>query len=141
MNCYDCATDGRAELAVGTCLNCGAAVCRRHVQEGRQDVGYGSLGPRVEEATRRLRCTSCDRVLANGQQEEAPKQEKRSLADLASSTKEALAKQGAVLVERTRPAAKTSKTRQELYDEAQRRDVKGRSKMSRDELARALGHN
>ena len=31
------------------------------------------------------------------------------------------------------------KTRQELYEEARRRGLKGRSKMGRAELARALG--
>jgi hypothetical protein len=34
----------------------------------------------------------------------------------------------------------TPKTRQELYDEAKRRKLPGRSKMGRAELARALGH-
>jgi hypothetical protein len=38
-----------------------------------------------------------------------------------------------------RTGAKTPKTRQELYREAQRRNLSGRSKMRRDELARALG--
>jgi hypothetical protein len=38
-----------------------------------------------------------------------------------------------------RTGAKTPKTRQELYREAQRRNLPGRSKMRRDELARALG--
>jgi hypothetical protein len=38
------------------------------------------------------------------------------------------------------PARTSPKTRQELYREAQRRDLPGRSKMGRDELARALGH-
>jgi hypothetical protein len=33
----------------------------------------------------------------------------------------------------------TSKTRQQLYKEAQRRDISGRSKMSKAELERALG--
>ena len=36
--------------------------------------------------------------------------------------------------------AKT-KDRQELYDEAKRRNLPGRSKMGRAELARALGHD
>lgn len=66
---------------------------------------------------------------------------KRSLANLPSSTKTALGKQGAAVAQRKRSGAKTPKTRQELYDEARRRGLKGRSKMGRDELARALGHN
>jgi hypothetical protein len=66
---------------------------------------------------------------------------KRSLANLPSSTKTALGKQGAAVARRKRTGGKTPKTRQELYDEARRRGLKGRSKMGRDELARALGHN
>ena len=41
---------------------------------------------------------------------------------------------------RTREGGSSPKTRQELYDEAKRRDLPGRSKMGRDELARALRH-
>jgi hypothetical protein len=66
---------------------------------------------------------------------------KRSLAKLPSSTKSALGKQGAAVAERKRTGASTPRTRQELYEEARRRGLKGRSKMGRDELARALGHN
>jgi len=65
---------------------------------------------------------------------------KRSLANMPKSTKTALGKQGAAVAQRKRTGSSTPKTRQELYDEAQRRDLPGRSKMGRDELARALGH-
>ena len=65
---------------------------------------------------------------------------KRSLANLPKSTKTALGKQGAAVAQRKRTGASTPHTRQELYDEAKRRDIKGRSKMGRDELAKALGH-
>lgn len=146
MNCYDCAVEGRAEPALGTCSNCSAGVCRRHLQAGEQEVKLGSLGPRIEEATRRLLCTSCDRVLAN-RKPARPKttksqtSKKRSLADLADSAKSALGKQEAPAALRTRRGSDSPKTRQELYEEAQRRGVKGRSNMSRDELARALSHN
>ena len=68
-------------------------------------------------------------------------QKKRSLANMPSSTKTALGKQGAAVAQRKRTGRSTPKTRQELYDEARRRGLKGRSKMGRDELARALGHN
>ena len=37
------------------------------------------------------------------------------------------------------PAAPTPKTRAELYEIARQRDLPGRSKMGRDELARRLG--
>lgn len=36
---------------------------------------------------------------------------------------------------------KGAKTRTELYEEAKRRNIAGRSKMDRDELARALHHH
>ena len=140
MKCYDCAVEGRSKLAVGSCVNCGAGVCRRHLQVGQQDIQHVSVGPQVEEATRRLLCTSCDEVLVNRQPEHAT-QKKRSLADLASSAVSALGTQGSAVAQRTSSGTRTPKTRQELYDEAQRRGLKGRSKMDRDELARALGHN
>jgi hypothetical protein len=66
-------------------------------------------------------------------------QQKRSLANMPKSTKTALGKQGAAVAQRKRTGGATPKTRQELYDEAKRRNLRGRSKMGRDELARALG--
>jgi hypothetical protein len=67
-------------------------------------------------------------------------EKKRSLANMPKATKTALGKQGAAVAQRKRTGAKSPKTRQELYEEAKRRNLKGRSKMGRDELARALGH-
>jgi hypothetical protein len=64
---------------------------------------------------------------------------KRSLANMPKSTKTALGKQGAAVAQRKRTGSSTPRTRQELYEEAKRRNLKGRSKMGRDELARALG--
>jgi hypothetical protein len=66
--------------------------------------------------------------------------EQRSLANLPSSTRSALGKQGAAVAARKRTGSDEPRTRQELYEEAKRRDLRGRSKMGRDELARALGH-
>jgi hypothetical protein len=65
---------------------------------------------------------------------------KKSLANMPKSTKTALGKQGAAVAQRKRTGSSSPKTRQELYDEAKRRDLPGRSKMGRDELARALGN-
>ena len=65
----------------------------------------------------------------------------KSLANMPKSTKTALGKQGAAVAQRKRTGTNSPKTRQELYEEAKRRDLPGRSKMGRDELARALGHN
>ena len=65
---------------------------------------------------------------------------KKTIAQLPKSTRTALGKQGAAVAQRKRTGASGPKTRQELYEEAKRRDLPGRSKMGRDELARALGH-
>jgi L,D-peptidoglycan transpeptidase YkuD (ErfK/YbiS/YcfS/YnhG family) len=65
---------------------------------------------------------------------------KRSIANLPKKTRTALGKQGAAVAKRKRTGGASPKTRQELYEEAKRRDLPGRSKMGRAELARALGH-
>jgi hypothetical protein len=64
---------------------------------------------------------------------------KKTIAHLPSKTRTALGKQGAAVARRRRTGGSTPKTRQELYEIAKRRDLPGRSKMGRDELARALG--
>jgi hypothetical protein len=66
-------------------------------------------------------------------------QSKRSIAKMPAKTRTALGRQGAAVAQRKRTGSSTPKTRQELYDEAKRRNLAGRSKMGRDELARALG--
>jgi hypothetical protein len=65
---------------------------------------------------------------------------KKSIAHLPAKTRTALGKQGAAVAARKRSGAASPKTRAELYDEAKRRDLPGRSSMGRAELARALGH-
>jgi hypothetical protein len=65
---------------------------------------------------------------------------KRTIANLPRATRTALGKQGAAVARRKRRGGSKPKTRQELYDEARRRNLPGRSKMGRGELARALGH-
>jgi hypothetical protein len=64
---------------------------------------------------------------------------KRSIAHMPKQTRTALGKQGAAVAQRKRTGASTPKTRAELYEIAKRRDLPGRSKMGRDELARKLG--
>jgi hypothetical protein len=66
---------------------------------------------------------------------------KRSIANMPAKTRTALGQQGAAVAKRKRSGDTSPKTRQELYDEAKRRNIHGRSKMGRDELARALGHS
>ena len=68
-------------------------------------------------------------------------QKKRSIAHLPAKTRTALGKQGAAVAKRERSGGSSPKTRQELYEEAKRRNLPGRSKMGRAELARALGHD
>jgi hypothetical protein len=67
-------------------------------------------------------------------------EQKRTIAHLPASTRRALGRQGAAVARRKRTGASEPKTRQELYEEAKRKQIPGRSKMGRAELARALGH-
>jgi AcrR family transcriptional regulator len=63
---------------------------------------------------------------------------KRSIANMPKATRTALGKEAAAVAQRQRTGRSTPKTRAELYEMAKRRDLPGRSKMGRDELARAL---
>lgn len=65
--------------------------------------------------------------------------EKRSIAHMPKTTRTALGKQGAAVAQRKRTGGSSPKTRAELYEIAKKRDLPGRSKMGRDELARKLG--
>jgi hypothetical protein len=65
----------------------------------------------------------------------------RSIANMPKSTRRALGKQGAAVARRKQRGGSTPKTRAELYEEAKRRDIPGRSKMGRAELLRALGRS
>lgn len=64
----------------------------------------------------------------------------KSISKMPKKTRTALGKQGAAVAQRKRTGGSEPKTRAELYEEAKRRDLPGRSKMGRAELARALGH-
>ena len=66
--------------------------------------------------------------------------QKRSIASMPASKRSALGKQGAAVAQRKRTGGSSPKTRQELYEIAKRRNLPGRSKMGRAELARALGY-
>jgi hypothetical protein len=63
----------------------------------------------------------------------------RTIASMPKATRTALGKQGAAVAQRKRTGGATPKTRAELYEEAKRRNLPGRSKMGRAELASALG--
>jgi hypothetical protein len=75
----------------------------------------------------------------NVKKAQAGARSKRSIAKMPAKTRTALGKQGAAVAARKRTGGSTPKTRTELYEEAKRRNLPGRSKMGRDELARALG--
>jgi hypothetical protein len=64
---------------------------------------------------------------------------KKTISKLPAKTRTALGKQGAAVAQRKRTGGSSPKTKAELYEIAKRRDLPGRSKMGRDELARALG--
>jgi hypothetical protein len=65
---------------------------------------------------------------------------KRTIAHMPRKTRTALGKQASAIRQRKRTGASEPKTRAELMKEAQRRNLPGRSKMGRAELARRLGH-
>jgi hypothetical protein len=65
--------------------------------------------------------------------------EKKTIAQMPGKTRTALGKQGAAVAQRKRTGSASTKTRAELYEIAKKRDLPGRSKMGRDELARRLG--
>lgn len=63
---------------------------------------------------------------------------KRTIARMPRRTRKALSRQAAAVRRRKRTGASTPKTRAELYEEAKRRNIPGRSKMGRVQLLRAL---
>lgn len=63
----------------------------------------------------------------------------RTIAHLSPSTRTALGKQGAAVAGRKRTGSSSPRTRAELYELAKKRDLPGRSRMGRDELAAKLG--
>jgi hypothetical protein len=67
--------------------------------------------------------------------------DKKTIAHMPAKTRTALGKQGAAVAQRKRTGAASPKTRAELYEIARKRDLPGRSKMGRDELAKALGQS
>jgi hypothetical protein len=63
----------------------------------------------------------------------------KTITHLPKGTRSALGRQGAAVARRKRTGGSSPKTRAELYEMARKRDLPGRSKMGRDELARKLG--
>lgn len=67
--------------------------------------------------------------------------EHKTISNMPAETKTALGKQGAAVAQRKRSGGASPKTRAELYEIAKQRDLPGRSKMGRDELAKKLGES
>jgi hypothetical protein len=63
----------------------------------------------------------------------------QTIAHVSEQTRTALAQQEAAAAQHKRAGGDAPKTRAELYELAQQRHLAGRSRMGRDELARALG--
>jgi hypothetical protein len=63
--------------------------------------------------------------------------DQETISYLPAKTRTALGKQGAAVAGRNRAGGTSPKTRAELYEIARKRDLPGRSKMGRDELARS----
>ena len=101
-------------------------------------TGYATgtdVGGRTEMATKK----QVEAAKRNVKKAQSGAKQKRSIANMPAKTRTALGKQGAAVAKRKRSGGSSPKTRQELYEEAKRRNLPGRSKMGRDELARALG--
>ena len=64
---------------------------------------------------------------------------KKTIAHPPEKTRTALGKQGSAVARRKRAGGASPKTRAELYEIARQRDLPGRSKIGRGELARKLG--
>jgi hypothetical protein len=75
----------------------------------------------------------------NVQKAQRAASDKKTIGKMPAKTRTALGKQGAAVAQRKRAGEKTPKTRAELYELAKKKDLPGRSKMGRDELARQLG--
>lgn len=78
---------------------------------------------------------------SNVQKAQRAAADQKTISHLPATTKSALGKQGAAVAQRKRTGGSSPKTRAELYELAKRRDLPGRSRMGRDELARKLGEH
>ncbi|MDG4824938.1 hypothetical protein O7635_24075 [Asanoa sp. WMMD1127] len=79
-----------------------------------------------------------DAARTNVRKAQAGAKAKKTISKVPAKTRSALGKQGAAVAQRKRTGSSEPKTRAELYELAKKRDLPGRSKMGRDELAKAL---
>jgi hypothetical protein len=75
------------------------------------------------------------RTVKQGQRTAASR---KTMTHMPAQAKPAIGKRGTAVAQRKR-TGDAPKTKAELYEMAKRRDLPGRSKMGRDELARKLG--
>jgi hypothetical protein len=67
MHCYDCSKEGKETPAVAVCVDCGAAVCPRHLVSEPEPVRRSMSTGRVWSRTdaRRVLCQVCHGTLQN----------------------------------------------------------------------------
>ena len=75
----------------------------------------------------------------NVKQAQRSARQQKTIQHMPKQTRSALGKQAAAVAPRKRTGGSSPKTRAELYEIAKKRDLPGRSRMGRDELARKLG--
>lgn len=75
----------------------------------------------------------------NVRQAQRSARQKKTIQHMPQETRSALGRQAAAVAQRKRTGSSSPKTRAELYELAKKRDLPGRSRMGRDELARKLG--
>jgi hypothetical protein len=110
-------------------ISLGGALRDRHPVPGLVTETEGSMATAKQTTTARRNVKKAKQSATR----------KKTIAHLGSSTRTALGKQGAAVAQRKRAGGNSPKTRAELYEIAKQRDLPGRSKMGRDELARKLG--
>lgn len=100
-------------------------------KEAAKRVDQVKKDPRVADAQKR----------ADAARKQAAKKVKTNptLTNVQRRAQKALSKRASGVATRARTAASEPLTRAQLYEMAKQRDIPGRSTMTRDELARALG--
>ncbi len=97
------------------------------------NVGAGGYIPKMATTKQTKAARS------NVRKAQAGAKAKKTISKMPAKTRTALGKQGAAVAARKRTGSSEPKTRAELYELARKRDLPGRSRMGRDELAKALG--
>ncbi|MFE9390700.1 DUF2180 family protein [Streptomyces sp. NPDC006784] len=69
MHCYDCFKEGTETSALAVCVDCGAAVCNRHLHSDPEPVRRSMSVGQVWSSSdsRRMICLVCHDVLQQNQ--------------------------------------------------------------------------